>query len=126
MSLDREVVRITRLSADALTASRWIAREQMRSDDELLWRISSCRDAYAEHWKTQFETMDQSLTKLAAEQKLSRVAMDDFRRYKDMQKWYLDVADMLTYITDVLTPHGFDQIVMDDFAQLRQTLSGRR
>jgi hypothetical protein len=48
--------------------------------------------------------MDQSLTQLAAEQKLSRVAMDDFRRYKDMQKVYLDVADMLTHIAEVLTP----------------------
>ena len=38
------------------------------------------RDAYAEHWTTVFKTIDQSLTKLATEQKLSRVAVDDFRR----------------------------------------------
>jgi hypothetical protein len=50
------------------------------------------RDTYVEHWTTLFKTMDQSLTKLATEQKLRRVAVDDFRRYKAMQKWYLDVG----------------------------------
>jgi hypothetical protein len=83
------------------------------------------RDAYAEHWTAQFKTMDKSLTKLAAEQKLSRVAMDDFRRYKEMQKWYLSVAAVLAYTNDVLTPRGFDDIVKDDFASLRQMLSRR-
>jgi internalin A len=84
------------------------------------------RDAYAEHWTTLFKTMDQSLTKLATEQKLSRVAVDDFRRYKEMQKWYLDVGDMLAYVNDKLVPHGFDEIVKDDFAALRQMLEQRR
>ena len=84
------------------------------------------RDAYAEHWTTLFKTMDQSLTKLATEQKLSRVAVDDFRRYKAMQKWYLDVGDMLAYVNDVLAPHGFDEIVKDDFAGLRQMLEQHR
>jgi internalin A len=83
------------------------------------------RDVYAEHWTTQYKTMDQSLSKLAVEQKLSRVALDDFRRYKEMQKWYLDVADILAYISDVLTPNGFDEIVKDDFARLRQMLQRR-
>jgi internalin A len=84
------------------------------------------RDAYAEHWTTLFKTMDQSLTKLAREQKLSRVAVDDFRRYKEMQKWYLDVGDMLAYVNDKLSPRGFDEIVKDDFAALRQMLERRR
>jgi internalin A len=82
------------------------------------------RDAYAEHWTTLFKTMDQSLTKLATEQKLSRVAVDDFRRYKAMQKWYLDVGDMLAYVNDVLT--NSEEIVKDDFASLRQMLEQRR
>jgi hypothetical protein len=30
---------------------------------------------------------------------------------------------MLAYVNDVLTPHGFDEIVKDDFAALRQALS---
>jgi hypothetical protein len=29
---------------------------------------------------------------------------------------------MLAYVNDVLTPHGFDEIVKDDFAALRQML----
>jgi internalin A len=84
------------------------------------------RDAYAEYWTTEFETMEQSLTRLAAEHKLSRVADDDFRHFKEMQKWYLDVADMLAYITDVLTPYGFDEILKDDFAGLRRMLGEPR
>jgi hypothetical protein len=55
------------------------------------------RDTYAEHCTTLFKTMGQSLTELATEQKLSRFAVDDFRRYKAMQKWYLDVGDVLAY-----------------------------
>jgi hypothetical protein len=84
------------------------------------------RDAYAEHWMAQFESMDQSLTRLAAEKKLSRLAIDDFRRFKEMQKWYLDVGDILAYVNDVLAPHGFDEIVKDDFAGLRRMLEQRR
>jgi internalin A len=84
------------------------------------------KDAYAEHWMTQFKTMDQYLRRLSMQQKLSRVALDDFRRYKEMQKWYLDVNDMLAYVNDVLTPRGFENIVKYDFARLRQMLSRRR
>jgi internalin A len=83
------------------------------------------RDVYAGHWMTEFKTMEQSITKLAADHQLSRVASDDFRRFKEMQKWYLDVADMLAYINEVLTPRGFDEIVKDDFAGLREMLSRR-
>ena len=54
-------------------------------------------------------------------------AVDDFRRYKykAMQKWYLDIGDMLAFVNDVLTPHGFDEIVKDDFGGLRQMLARR-
>jgi hypothetical protein len=40
-----------------------------------------------------------------------------------MQEWHNRIGDMLAYVTDVLTPHGFDEIVKDDFAALRQMLS---
>jgi hypothetical protein len=83
------------------------------------------KDVYAEHWMTEFKTMDQHLRRLAMQQKLSRVALDDFRRYKEMQKWYLDVNDMLAYVNDVLAPRGFENIVKDDFVALRQMLSRR-
>jgi hypothetical protein len=39
-----------------------------------------------------------------------------------MKKWYVDVGDMLAYVRDGLIPHGFDTIVKDDFAALRQML----
>jgi hypothetical protein len=49
----------------------------------------------------------------------------DFQLYRNMLKWYHDVGEILAYITDVLTPRGFDEIVKDNFAQLRQILSRR-
>jgi len=33
---------------------------------------------------------------------------------------------MLTHVNDMLHPHGFEDIVKDDFAALRQTLQRRR
>jgi hypothetical protein len=39
-----------------------------------------------------------------------------------MQKWYLDVGEILAHVSDVLTPHGFDEILKDDFVSLRQML----
>jgi hypothetical protein len=42
-----------------------------------------------------------------------------------MQKWYLDIGEMLAHINDVLAPHGFDDTVKDNFVSLRQMLSGR-
>ena len=48
----------------------------------------------------------------------------DFRLYKSMQEWHNRIADILAYINDVLAPHGFDDIVRDNFAELRQMLSG--
>jgi len=43
-----------------------------------------------------------------------------------MQKWQLDIGEILTHVSDVLTPHGFDEIVKDDFAALRQMLQRHR
>jgi hypothetical protein len=40
--------------------------------------------------------------------------------YKAMQEWHNRIGDMLAYVNDVLTPHGFDETVKDDFAALRQ------
>jgi hypothetical protein len=50
----------------------------------------------------------------------------DFRLYKAMQEWHNRIGDMLAYVNDVLHPHGFDEIVKDDFAALRQMLERRR
>ena len=40
--------------------------------------------------------------------------------YKATKEWHNRIGDMLTYVNDVLVPHGFDEIVKDDFAALRQ------
>jgi hypothetical protein len=47
-----------------------------------------------------------------------------FRLYKSMKEWHNRIGDILAYINDVLTLHGFDEIVKDDFAGIRQMLSG--
>jgi len=41
-----------------------------------------------------------------------------------MLEWHNRIGDMLAYVNDKLVPHGFDEIVKDDFAGLRQTLAG--
>jgi hypothetical protein len=43
-----------------------------------------------------------------------------------MQKWCVDLSDMLAYMNDVLHPYGFDEILKDDFAVLRQMLRRTR
>jgi hypothetical protein len=43
-----------------------------------------------------------------------------------MQEWHNRIGDMLAYVNDVLVPHGFDEIVKDDFAPLRQMIQQRR
>jgi internalin A len=82
-------------------------------------RISAWRDRanYAKHWKTEYEEM---------KHELSNLGTADFRLYKEMQKWYLDVGEILAHVSDVLSPHGFDDIVKDEFAALRQMLQRAR
>ena len=43
-----------------------------------------------------------------------------------MRDWAYHVADILAYVNDVLHPHGFEAIVKDDFAALRQMLRRAR
>jgi hypothetical protein len=57
---------------------------------------------------------------------LSDLGTADFALYKAMQDWYNHVGDMLAYVNDTLHPHGFDEIVKDDFAALREMLQQRR
>lgn len=71
------------------------------------------RLVYTKHWRAEFEEM---------ELHFKDVGEADFRLYRAMQEWHNRIGDMLAYVTDVLTPHGFDEIVKDDFAALRQML----
>ena len=82
-------------------------------------RINTWRDRkeHAEHWHGEFHAMEESHQHLGER---------DFSLYKAMKDWHNHVGDMLAYVNDVLTPHGFDEIVKDDFAGLRQLLRGRR
>ena len=82
-------------------------------------RIGTWRDRaeHAKHWKAEFQEMEQSFQDLGEQ---------DFGLYKAMKDWHNNVGDMLAYANRVLTPPGFDEIVKDDFASLRQMLSLRR
>jgi internalin A len=71
------------------------------------------RAIYAEHWETEFKAMEQHFTHLGEE---------DLKLYKAMRRWHNEVGDMLAYVNNTLVPHGFDDIVKDDFAALRQML----
>ena len=53
---------------------------------------------------------------------LDHLAVEDFRRYRAMKDWANYVGEVLDYINDVLSPRGFDAIVKNDFAALRQML----
>ena len=75
------------------------------------------RVEYAKHWETRY---------LKLKSNLDYLSVEDFRLYQDMKRWYVDVGNMLSHINDVLSPHGFDEIVKDHFAALRQMLSRRR
>jgi internalin A len=80
-------------------------------------RFGTWRDrlVYTTYWRTEFEEMEKHFKDLGEM---------DFRLYKSMQEWHNRIADILAYINDVLAPHGFDDIVRDNFAELRQMLSG--
>jgi hypothetical protein len=81
-------------------------------------RFGTWRDrlVYTKHWRTEFEEMELHFKDLAEA---------DFRLYKAMQEWHNRIGDMLAYVSDKLSPHGFDEIVKDDFASLRQMISAR-
>jgi hypothetical protein len=80
-------------------------------------RFGTWRDrlVYTTYWRTEFEEMEKHCKDLGEM---------DFRLYKSMREWHNRIADILAYINDVLAPHGFDDIVKDNFAELRQMLSG--
>jgi len=74
------------------------------------------RIEYAKYWETEYLNLKADLDYLSVE---------DFRLYQNMKRWYVDAGNMLSHISDVLTPHGFDEIVKNDFAALRQMLKRR-
>jgi hypothetical protein len=88
-------------------------------------RFGNRRDrlVYAEHWKQEFQSLNEDLRD---ENRRLLLGREDFADFKAIQQWYPQVSDMLRYMNDVLSPHGFDEIVKDDFAALRQMLERHR
>ena len=88
-------------------------------------RFGNRRDrlVYAEHWKQEFQSLNEDLR---GENRRLLLGREYFADFKAMQQWYPQVSDMLRYMNDVLHPHGFDEIVKDDFAALRQMLQRHR
>jgi internalin A len=50
------------------------------------------RVQYAKHWQARY---------LKLKSDLEHLSVEDFRLYKAMQKWYLDIGEMLYYLNDV-------------------------
>jgi hypothetical protein len=75
------------------------------------------RVAYAKYWESEY---------LNLKADLDYMSVEDFARYKAMKDWHNRIGDMLAYVNDKLVPHGFDNIVKDDFAALHQLLERRR
>jgi hypothetical protein len=57
------------------------------------------------------------------EKSLKHLSTADHRLYKAMQDWTNHVGDMLAHVNDVLAPRRFDEILLGDFATLRQIIA---
>jgi hypothetical protein len=88
-------------------------------------RISTRDDrlAYAQYWQREFARLDADF---ADPKRRELLGEGDFAEYRAMRQWYTQLSDMLRHINDVLHPHGFEAIVKDDFAALRQMLQRAR
>src|SRR5208283_2091301 len=60
------------------------------------------RVEHAKHWETRYLKLKAGLDYLSPE---------DFGLYQGMKDWHNHVGRMLTYVNDVLHPHGFEDIV---------------
>lgn len=71
------------------------------------------RARYADHWQREFKEM---------EPQLSLLGVDDQKQYRLVKQWHGVIGDILGFISDKLHPHGFDNIVKDDFTAVRELL----
>lgn len=69
---------------------------------------------YAEHWQREFQAMESHLSVLGEDQQ---------KRHRLIKQWHAVIGDILGFISDKLHPHGFDNIVKDDFAAVRELLA---
>ena len=87
------------------------------------------RDKNALHPGDQISTFMKTLGQarlVIVEQHFTHLGEEDLKLYKAMRRWHNEVGDMLAYVNDKLHPHGFDEILKDDFAGLRQMLQRHR
>jgi internalin A len=82
-------------------------------------KIATLEDRYeiTRYWQEQFQKTEKILPSLSQQ---------DFGLYKSMQDWHNRVGDILAYANDVLGRRGFEAIVKDNFAALRQMLQAKR
>jgi internalin A len=73
------------------------------------------RNDHVRHWRNEVEGLRQDVAE-------GLLGPGDYRDWHKMTRWVTDVSEMLKHIVDVLHPHGFEQIVQDDFAALRALL----
>jgi hypothetical protein len=78
-------------------------------------RIDGWQDrlGWGEHWRRVYEEMQ------ARRDDLGRA--DDERR-RLIRHWHQEVGDMLAYVADALAPRGYDAVVKDDFAAVREAI----
>jgi internalin A len=68
---------------------------------------------YAEYWKAEFKQMELNLALLGR---------SDVERYQLIKQWHGVIGDILGFVADVLHPHGFDALVANNFASIREML----
>jgi internalin A len=67
----------------------------------------------AKHWEAEYLEMEKNVAHLGAA---------DLALYRTMHDWHNRIGDMLAAVSDVWHPTGFETIVQDDFAGLKEML----
>jgi hypothetical protein len=67
----------------------------------------------SQHWESEFQRMEPHLRLLG---------QTDFERYHLIKRWHDAIGDILCFIADKLHPSGFDEIIKDDYAAVREML----
>ena len=84
-----------------------VVEKTLRFDD---WRF--VKDV-VDHWESEFTDMEPHLSKLGLPQ---------IERYQLIRQWCGATGNILGFIGDKFHPRGFDEIMKDDFAAVRQML----
>lgn len=73
---------------------------------------------YAKHWKRQFESVEMSVR----ENDLSILGQSGMRKFKLMQSFSANVADILEFLSDVLIQGDINEMLCDDFSEVLKLL----